>query len=215
MMGATQTMSLPYMRERMADMLTMSDEMLVAINSMEQMLDLVQQLNDVTHEMAATTREIKATTSELRDHLADIDDFVRPLRSYFYWEHHCFDIPLCSATRSLFDTLDGVDTLTDQLRALTDDMNKMEALTPQFRTAAANDHDHEDHADHDVDHAINNKWRTRSNGRYARPCDCDGAGLRHRKSGDSFYLPPEAFDNAEFQQGMKLFCRRMVRRCAS
>ncbi|MDG6217622.1 MMPL family RND transporter, partial [Acinetobacter baumannii] len=113
------------MRERMADMLTMSDEMLVAINSMEQMLDLVQQLNDVTHEMAATTREIKATTSELRDHLADIDDFVRPLRSYFYWEHHCFDIPLCSATRALFDTLDGVDTLTDQLRALTDDMNKM------------------------------------------------------------------------------------------
>ncbi len=37
------------MRRRMADMLTMSDEMLVAINSMEQMLDLVQQLNDVTH----------------------------------------------------------------------------------------------------------------------------------------------------------------------
>ncbi len=30
------------------DMLTMSDEMLVAIDSMEQMLDLVRQLNDVT-----------------------------------------------------------------------------------------------------------------------------------------------------------------------
>ncbi len=51
MMGATRTMSLPCMR--MADMLTMSDEMPVCDQSMEQMLDLVRRLNGVTHEMAA------------------------------------------------------------------------------------------------------------------------------------------------------------------
>ncbi len=55
------------MRERMADSKTMSDEMLVAINSMEQ-LDLVQQLNDVTHEMQYTTREIKALPANHCDH---------------------------------------------------------------------------------------------------------------------------------------------------
>lgn len=32
-----------------------------------------------------------------------------------------------------------------------------------------------------------------------------GQAFDTAKSGDSFYLPPEAFDNAEFQQGMKLF----------
>lgn len=205
MMGATQTMSLPYMRERMADMLTMSDEMLVAINSMEQMLDLVQQLNDVTHEMAATTREIKATTSELRDHLADIDDF-RPLRSYFYWEHHCFDIPLCSATRSLFDTLDGVDTLTDQLRALTDDMNKMEALTPQFLALLP-----PMITTMKTMRTMMLTMRSTISGVQDQMADMQdhatamGQAFDTAKSGDSFYLPPEAFDNAEFQQGMKLF----------
>lgn len=206
MMGATQTMSLPYMRERMADMLTMSDEMLVAINSMEQMLDLVQQLNDVTHEMAATTREIKATTSELRDHLADIDDFVRPLRSYFYWEPHCFDIPLCSATRSLFDTLDGVDTLTDQLRALTDDMNKMEALTPQFLALLP-----PMITTMKTMRTMMLTMRSTISGVQDQMADMQdhatamGQAFDTAKSGDSFYLPPEAFDNAEFQQGMKLF----------
>jgi putative drug exporter of the RND superfamily len=42
-------------------------------------------------------------TDELRDHIADFDDFYRPIRSYFYWEKHCFDIPICYSFRSLFD----------------------------------------------------------------------------------------------------------------
>ena len=32
-------------------------------------------------------------TEELRDHIADFDDFFRPIRNYLYWEPHCFDIP--------------------------------------------------------------------------------------------------------------------------
>ena len=48
--------------------------------------------------------------AELRDNIANFDDFFRPLRNYFYWEPHCFDIPVCWAIRSMFDTLDGIDT---------------------------------------------------------------------------------------------------------
>ena len=53
---------------------------------------------------------------ELRDHIADFDDFFRPLRNYFYWEPHCFDIPICWSIRSVFDTLDGIDTMTDDIQ---------------------------------------------------------------------------------------------------
>ncbi len=53
---------------------------------------------------------------DLRDKIANFDDFFRPLRNYFYWEPHCFDIPICAALRSVFDALDGIDALTDQLR---------------------------------------------------------------------------------------------------
>ena len=56
-----------------------------------------------------------ATAQDLRDKIANFDDFFRPLRNYFYWEPHCFDIPVCAALRSIFDALDGIDALTDQL----------------------------------------------------------------------------------------------------
>jgi uncharacterized membrane protein YdfJ with MMPL/SSD domain len=28
-----------------------------------------------------------AITDQIRDHIADFDDFWRPIRSYFYWEN--------------------------------------------------------------------------------------------------------------------------------
>ena len=47
--------------------------------------------------------------NELRDKISNFDDLFRPVRSYFYWEKHCFDIPVCWSLRSVFDALDGVD----------------------------------------------------------------------------------------------------------
>src|SRR6476620_8343105 len=46
---------------------------------------------------------------------ANFDDFCRQLRNYFYWEPRCFDTPIGWALRSLFDALDGINQLTDQL----------------------------------------------------------------------------------------------------
>ena len=57
-------------------------------------------------------------TNDLRDNLANFDDFFRPIRSYFYWEKHCFDIPICWSIRSIFDALDGVDEITEKLNIL-------------------------------------------------------------------------------------------------
>ena len=55
----------------------------------------------------------------MRDHLADFDDFFRPLRNYFYWEPHCFDIPICYSMRSLFDGLiNQIDRMTDTASAM-------------------------------------------------------------------------------------------------
>ena len=51
----------------------------------------------------------------MRDSIANFDDFFRPIRNYLYWEPHCYDIPLCWSIRSVFDTIDGVDEVTDKL----------------------------------------------------------------------------------------------------
>ena len=64
--------------------------------------------------MVGDTEEMQQITNELRDHIANFEDFWRPIRSYFYWERHCFDIPICWSLRSIFDAIDGVDQIDRQ-----------------------------------------------------------------------------------------------------
>ncbi len=63
-------------------------------------------------------KDMTADVAELRDNIADFDDFFRPIRNYFYWEPHCYDIPVCWSIRSIFDTLDGIDMMTDDIQQL-------------------------------------------------------------------------------------------------
>jgi putative drug exporter of the RND superfamily len=72
----------------------------------------------VTHEQTVAFQQTVVVAQDLRDKIANFDDFFRPLRNYFYWEPDCFDIPICCALRSLFDALDGINALTDQLPGL-------------------------------------------------------------------------------------------------
>src|SRR6195952_4176323 len=125
MQGTTQTLNQKYLQDRMADMLKQADQMQVMIDNIEKMMALMTQLNGVTHDLTSKTKEMVATTNELRDHIADFDDFFRPIRSYLYWEPHCYDIPVCWSIRSIFDTLDGIDAITDQFQYLLTDMDRL------------------------------------------------------------------------------------------
>ena len=115
--------------------------------------------------MVGETHELKDVIDELEGHISDFEDFWRPIRSYFYWEKHCYDIPICFSIRSIFDTLDGVDEVTDKMQDLVNDMDQLDLLMPQMlATASADDRDHAGHADHDPDHAQHHVWDLRPNG---------------------------------------------------
>ena len=97
--------------------------------------------------MVGKTHNMAVDVAELRDNIANFDDFFRPIRNYFYWEPHCYNIPLCWSMRSVFDTLDGVDTMTDDIQELCPDWIELDALMPQMlETDAAEDRDDEDDA---------------------------------------------------------------------
>ncbi|MCW2518161.1 MAG: Transport protein [Mycobacterium sp.] len=132
MQGTTQQMNLKYQQDSFASMLKQADEMQGMIENLEHMLVLMKQLNDVTHDLTLKTKDMVATTNELRDNIANFDDFFRPIRAYLYWEPHCYDIPLCWATRSVFDTLDGIDALSDQLGGLVTNLDALDKLMPQL-----------------------------------------------------------------------------------
>ena len=76
---------------------------------MTQMIGLMEEMSATTHSMVGKTADMAVDIAELRDHIANFDDFFRPLRNYLYWEPHCYNIPVCWSMRSLFDSLDGID----------------------------------------------------------------------------------------------------------
>ena len=132
-----------------------------------------------------------ATAQDLRDKIANFDDFFRPLRNYFYWEPHCFDIPICWALRSLFDALDGVDALTDQLGNVTASLDKLDALQPQAAGAdPAADRQPADQSGPDDDelrHPVRNLRPDRGG-----PAERDRPGRGLRRLQDRRFLLPAA-----------------------
>ncbi|MGH3971416.1 MAG: hypothetical protein ACRDTV_25790, partial [Mycobacterium sp.] len=77
------------------------------------MQNLLGQMSNTTHHILGDMNEMKATLDEMRDNHTDFDDFARPFRGYLYWEQHCYDIPVCWASRSVFEAIDGVDKFSD------------------------------------------------------------------------------------------------------
>jgi RND superfamily putative drug exporter len=206
MQGTTQTMNQSYLQDRMDDMLKMGDDMQASIDNMQQMYELMGQLNQTTHSMVGKMHVTVADVQQMRDHISDFDDFFRPLRNYFYWEPHCFDIPVCWAMRSVFDTLDGIDTMSDDIQNLMPELDKLDALTTQLRTLMP-----PMISTMKSMQTIQLTLRSTQSGMYDQMQAMQdnqsamGKAFDEAKNDDSFYLPPEAFDNPDFKRGMKMF----------
>ena len=130
--SAGQIQNLGYQQDRANDLLKQVDEIDKTIGILRQQATLQGQANAATHEQVEAFHQTVAVARDLRDKIANFDDFFRPLRNYFYWEPHCFDIPICSALRSLFDALDGINALTDQLANVTTSLDKLDSIQPKL-----------------------------------------------------------------------------------
>src|SRR6202011_4060698 len=168
--------------------------------------EIMKELTATTHDMVAETHDMVDTTNELRDHIADFDDFFRPIRSYFYWEKHCFDIPSCWSLRSIFDTLDGIDELADQLQVLTGSLDHLDQLMPQMLATLPPTIESMKTmrdfmvATHSTMAGIQAHMQESAQGSTLM-----GQYFDEAKNDDSFYLPPEVFKNPDFQRGLKMF----------
>ena len=130
--SAGQIQNLPFQQARAADLINQVANIDKSINILRQQYALQQQANAATDEQTKAFQQTVATAQDLRNKIANFDDFFRPLRNYFYWEPHCFDIPICAALRSVFDSLDGIDALTDQLANVSASITKLDELQPKL-----------------------------------------------------------------------------------
>ncbi|QEN17508.1 RND family transporter [Mycolicibacterium sp. ELW1] len=204
--SSAQINNLPYQQARAADLLKQVGEIDKTISILREQYSLQQQSSEATHEQVEAFHKTVEVAQDLRNKIANFDDFFRPLRNYFYWEPHCFDIPICAALRSVFDALDGIDALTDQLANVTTSLDKLDALQPKLLALIPQQIDSQQ-ANRDL--SMTN-YATQS-GIYDQTAaalqnaTALGAAFDASKTDDSFYLPPEVFSNSEFQRGLKQF----------
>ena len=204
--GQTSNMNLPFQRDQLANQLKTIDATNASIDILEKQYQLSLEQTKLTQDSAAKSQALLETTEELRDNIANFDDQFRPLRNYFYWEPHCFDIPLCAATRSLFDALDGIDQVTEQTGAvqvntdkLADLAPKLTALLPQTIASMKTSRDLS-LASYNSQKALYDQMQATNDTALAM-----GQSFDQAKNNDLFYLPPEAFDNPDFKRGLAMF----------
>jgi RND superfamily putative drug exporter len=183
-----------------------ADALAKTINVMQRVYGLIQQLAQTTHHTVGDTRDIQAITNELRDHIADFEDFWRPVRSYFYWEKHCYDIPICWSRRSVFDSLDGVDEISDKLSDLVTDLDQLDVLLPQLQAQFP-----EMIATLQSIRTMMLTMHSTMSGMFGM-MDANGGNATAMgkafdasKNDDSFYIPPDVFKNQDFKRVMKVF----------
>jgi len=204
--GQTNNMNLPFQRDQLANQLNTIDETNVSIDILEKQYQLSLEQTKLTQDSAAKSQALLETTQELRDNIANFDDQFRPIRNYFYWEPHCFDIPLCAATKSLFESLDGVDKVTDQTGAVQVDTDKLADLAPKLtallpQTIASMKASRDlSLASYNSQKALLDQLEAANDTALAMGAAFDGA-----KNDDLFFLPPEAFDNPDFKRGLVMF----------
>ncbi|OBF98390.1 hypothetical protein A5773_08990 [Mycobacterium sp. 852014-52450_SCH5900713] len=207
MQQATMSQDMKYMQARTDDMLKQADLISQQIATMKRLYELQKRMTEITHDTITKTKEMTVVIGEVRQHLSDFEDFFRPLRSYFYWERHCYDIPICWSLRNIFETFDGVDILADKLQQdLIPDLDKMDVLMPQlleqYPTMIA------------IAEGMRSMILTMHStmaGTLGQMTSNDkdavamGEAFDASKNDDSFYLPPDIFENADFKRAMNNF----------
>ena len=215
------------MTEMQTLMTRMSGSMNSTVESANGMVDSANGMVGAGQRSVEDMNTMKITLDEMRDNLANFDDSVRGLRNYFYWEQHCFNIPACEGMRSAFDAMDGVNTFSDNMGALQTNMSamiggmdemvggmdnmvggmgEMNALFPQMVAqfppiiGTATMMQQTLQTIHSTFDGLITQMQEMTDTATAM-----GQAFDASKSDDYFYLPPEVFENADFQKGLKLF----------
>lgn len=206
MQNAGQMATMQFQRKRMDEMLTQAEAMAETVATMRQMHGYMSQLAGTTHEMVVDMDVLQGQIYDIRDHIADFEDFWRPIRNYFYWEPHCYDIPICFSLRSAFDMVDSIDPMSQSMDKMIAHMGDMDALMPQMLSTFPSMIDNME-----TMRTMMLTMHSTMSGIFAQMDEMSdnatamGKAFDESKNDDSFYLPPEVFENPDFKRAMDMF----------
>jgi RND superfamily putative drug exporter len=164
-----------------------------------------QKMSDELHKTVVTVEDLQRVTDEMNQEISNVDDFFRPIKSYFYWEKHCFDIPICWAFRSLFDGLDNIDHLAADIKDARTSLEALDKLLPQVITQLKlTADDSEALAALLVSTYGQSSLQSTQTDQTFDDLVNVGLDFDRSRSDDFFYIPREGFDNEDVQTGMQL-----------
>jgi putative drug exporter of the RND superfamily len=205
-MGTKLGENIGLLRDRIADIDTLAAKTGTIVESTERIEDITRQLTVGTHISRESAERLKAISEEARDNLANYDDFFRPIRAYFHWDQHCFDIPMCWALRSLLQTVDNVDELTDELGNEVHGIEIIDTVTPQIITqieSVATNLKQIQSLTYTLQstlHALIPQLDV-----FIHPLVDMAQAFDNAKNDDFFFLPPDALKTPDFKVGMDFF----------
>jgi len=195
-----------YQEEQAANLLKQAAELRKTMATLHEQMQVTQDLSNTTHETTRLTKETVKITEALRDDIANFDDFFRPIRSFFYWERHCYDIPVCWALRSVFNALDGIDQVAQNIVELSANLDKLDQIQPKLVALIPPQIESQQHnldtimSNYATTMGLNEQSKAQSDNATAQ-----GDAFDKAKNDDTFYLPPEAFKSPDFARGLKQF----------
>jgi RND superfamily putative drug exporter len=203
--GSGNGQQLPFNREQNLNTDQQADIQAHSVAVLRKEIGFFQGVSEELHQTALTVEDLQRVGDDIRDEVSNVDDFFRPIKSYFYWEKHCFDIPICWTFRSLFDTIDQIDKLADDIGDAKVSLDAIDKLFPQIIAqlkATADDTEA-------LQAKLVNTYGSADLQSLATDQTFDdqinvGNDFDKSRSDDFFYIPHEGFDNEDVKTGIKL-----------
>ncbi len=203
--GSGNGQQLPFNKEQNLNTDQQADIQAHSVAVLRKEIGFFQKVSDELHKTVLTVDDLQKVADDIRDEVSNVDDFFRPIKSYFYWEKHCFDIPICWTFRSLFETIDQVDKLADDIADAKLSLEEVDKAFPQIiaqlkataddtealRAKLVNSYGSADLQSLATDQTFDDQINV-------------GNDWDRSRSDDFFYIPHEGFDNEDVKTGEKL-----------
>lgn len=203
--GSGNGQQLPFNREQNSNTDAQAEIQAHSVAVLRKEIGFFQKVSDELHQTVLTVEDLERVSNEINEEIANVDDFFRPIKSYFYWEKHCFDIPICWSFRSLFDGLDQIDHLAEDIKYARISLVEVDKAFPQIIAQLK--------ATADDTEALQSKLVNSYGSADLQSIQTEqtyddsinvGNDFDKSRSDDYFYIPHEAFDNEDLKAGMKL-----------
>jgi putative drug exporter of the RND superfamily len=203
--GSGNGQQLPFNQQQNANTNEQAQITMHTVEVTRKEVDYFQALSDELHKTDLTVQDLQKITDQMNSEISNVDDFFRPIKSYFYWEKHCFDVPICWTFRSLFDTLDQIDHLAADIKDTALSIQAIDRIVPQIIVQLKLTADDSEA----LAKLLNSSYgqsslqSTQTDQTFFDQVNV-GLDFDQSRSDDFFYIPHEGFDNEDVKTGMKL-----------